>query len=95
MPTLLTTDTPFPSAEVIGRLALSASGFVFDPVTGASYTVNATGLAILRTLQAGGRQIGEIVQTLAREFSAPSHIVERDVIEFSGRLRDMFRGALK
>lgn len=95
MPTSLAPDTPFPSAEVMGRLALSASGFVFDPVTGASYTVNSTGLAILRALQGGVRQISEIVQTLTQEFSAPSHILERDVIEFSGRLRDLFRGALK
>ena len=38
----------FPKQALFNRLALSGSGFVFDPVTGNSFTVNTTGLSILR-----------------------------------------------
>jgi hypothetical protein len=34
-------------------LAISDTGFVFDPRTGHSYTVNSTGLALLRSLKQG------------------------------------------
>ena len=40
-----------PKADILMRLALSDSGFVFDPVTGNSFTVNGSALSILRLLQ--------------------------------------------
>ena len=44
-------NTPFPPLTSLQRLAISASGFVFDPVSGHNFTVNETGLTILRLLQ--------------------------------------------
>ena len=43
------------SLALFQRLASSESGFVFDPVSGQSYTVNETGLALLRLLQNNNR----------------------------------------
>lgn len=40
-------------AQRLKDLAVSDSGFVFDPFTGETYSVNATGTAILRALLAG------------------------------------------
>jgi len=37
----------------LAMLAISDTGFVFDPRTGHSYTVNSTGLALLRSLKQG------------------------------------------
>jgi len=37
----------------LGLLAISDTGFVFDPRTGHSYTVNSTGLTLLRGLKQG------------------------------------------
>ena len=80
----------FPDPEAVGRLALSDSGFVFDPVSGRSYSVNATGLALLRLLQ---KPVGiaEIVEALQAKFEGDAPTLERDVIEFA----DVLRGQLK
>jgi PqqD family protein of HPr-rel-A system len=37
----------------LGELAISDSGFVFDPLTGQSYTVNRTGCFLLQRLKEG------------------------------------------
>lgn len=84
-------EAQFPSPEVIGRLAVSNSGFVFDPVSGASFSVNVSGLAVLRAIQAGAIDIGSIVKSLATEFDAAPAVLQRDVMEFAGRLREAFR----
>ncbi len=81
----------FPSAEILSMLAISNSGFVFDPVSGASYTVNASGLAILDLLRGGCAGVEEAVGKLGEAFDAPAGVLERDVIEFAARLRALFR----
>jgi len=84
-------EAQFPSPEILGRLALSNSGFVFDPVSGASFSVNGSGLAVMRTIQSGATDMDSIVTSLAAEFEAAPATLERDVMEFAGRLREAFR----
>ena len=79
-----------PKTEHLMRLALSDSGFVFDPVTGNSFSVNGSGLAILRRLQQGTDLPG-IVASLSEEFEVDILAAERDVIEFANLLRNTFR----
>lgn len=79
-----------PKAEVLARLALSDSGFVFDPVTGNSFTVNGSGLAILRQLQHEA-DLTRIVSALCAEFDIDALSAERDVIEFAALLRNAFK----
>ncbi|MBI4989539.1 MAG: PqqD family protein [Rhodocyclales bacterium] len=79
-----------PKADVLMRLALSDSGFVFDPVTGNSFTVNGSGLAILRRLQ-HETDLAGIVASLREEFDVAPLDVERDVIEFANLLRNAFK----
>lgn len=62
-------------------LAISESGFVFDPVTGATFTVNATGLAILEALRAGHER-SEVVAELNGAFEAQGQDVGADLDEF-------------
>lgn len=80
----------FPKQAVLTRLALSDSGFVFDPVTGNSFTVNTSGLAILRLLQKT-EDWTDIISTLQAEFEVSYPVAERDVIEFATALRSAFK----
>ena len=79
-----------PKADILMRLALSDSGFVFDPVSGNSFSVNGSGMAILRRLQQG-TDLTRIVTSLCEEFEVDALAAERDVIEFANLLRNTFR----
>lgn len=77
----------FPPLANLQRLAISESGFVFDPVSGHNFTVNETGLVILRLLQKDN-QLAPLIDRLTNEYDAPRRELERDVLEFAGLLRD-------
>jgi PqqD family protein of HPr-rel-A system len=59
----------------ISSLAVSDSGFVFDPRTGHTYSVNATGLAVLRALK-DGRSLRQIQDVLAQDFEQAAGVDE-------------------
>ena len=80
------TGVSLPAVKSLRRLAISESGFVFDPVSGHHFTVNETGLEILRHLQKD-EGLSELLSSLAREYRAGSRELERDVLEFAGMLR--------
>ncbi len=70
------------------QLAISESGFVFDPLTGHSFSVNATGLAILGALKEG-LGVDEAAAHVRDAFDTDrSDDVERDVEDFLARLRN-------
>ena len=75
-----------PSTQSVRRLAVSESGFVFDPVSGHHFTVNETGLQILRYLQKE-QDLPQLLAQLAQEYSVGTRELERDVVEFAGMLR--------
>ena len=87
------TDSPtddqnlLPEAKALERLAISESGFVFDPVSGHSFTVNETGLDILRSLQKN-RSLDRLQQRLSAEYEVDATTLDRDLLEFLGSLRD-------
>jgi hypothetical protein len=81
-----------PPAEMLRRLAISESGFVFDPVSGHSFTTNDTGLAILRLLQKE-QSIDPVLTTLEQDFEVAPRDLERDVLEFIGMLREQLGAA--
>jgi len=58
----------------LALLAISDTGFVFDPRTGHSYTVNATGLAILRSLKQGLAPL-QFEGALRESFDCPREII--------------------
>jgi len=70
----------------LNRLAVSEEGFIFDPETGNSYTVNQTGLFILELLKEGKSQ-DEIVDALTKEFEVSPEEAQRDLIDFLEQLR--------
>ncbi len=70
----------------LSRIALNDEGFIFDPETGNSYTVNRTGLFILRLLKEGKSE-KEIVKSLTETFNVDEREAERDLIDFVEQLR--------
>jgi len=85
-----TLQSPCPTIALSQRLILSESGFVFDPVTGNSLTVNATGMAILRQLRQDSN-VKRAIFALQKHFNVISRVAERDVIEFTNLLCKYFR----
>ena len=73
------------NTNTIKNLALSDSGFVFDPSIGKSYTVNESALWILRQLQQN-QSLESIEQGIIEEFDVSSEQAERDISEFVEQL---------
>ncbi len=63
------------------RLAISEEGFVFDPETGNSYTVNETGLLILKKLREG-LSLEEIAEIMNEEYGISREEALRDIQDF-------------
>ena len=80
-------SSPIPDVETLKRLAISESGFVFDPASGHHFTLNETGLELLRLLQKNN-DLETLLQQLSEKYDASKRTLERDVLEFTGLLRD-------
>ena len=75
-----------PSPNLLRNLAVSESGFVFNPSSGHSFSVNETGLTILQELQRG-TSLDTVIQQLLSSYNVSRQQAERDIIEFVGLLR--------
>jgi PqqD family protein of HPr-rel-A system len=73
----------------IQKLAISPEGFIFDPTSGESYTVNKSGLLILRCLREN-KTPEETAEELTKEFEDTPEEVEKDIADFLDTLR-MYR----
>lgn len=71
----------------LADLAISASGFVFDPYTGTSFTVNATGMRVLEALKSGAPTREALMKDLTDHFDVHGEDVQRDLDEFIALLR--------
>ncbi len=72
--------------ERLKNLAISDSGFLFDPLSGATFTINEPGREILEQLKQGcGRK--EIIEHLQRTFEVQLQDLHRDLDEFVHLLR--------
>ncbi len=69
-------------------LALSASGFLFDPHTGNTYSLNPTGTFLLRDL-IDGISPDRLIERLPAAFRVDSETAARDVERFLFRLRGL------
>ena len=68
------------------QLAINDEGFIFNPLTGESWTTNQTGLFILKNLKEGKSQ-EEIAQLLSQEFYIDIETAQRDLIDFLDKIR--------
>lgn len=69
------------------ELALSDTGFLFDPITGHMYTLNRTGSAIIQLLRDGIPE-SDLPSRLSERFDVPAEEAERDCLFFLGSLRE-------
>ena len=76
-------------AGVLRRLAVSESGFIFDPVTGNSFTANDSALVLIKLLQVE-MKIEEAVSVLTSRFEVESREAERDIRDFVAVLAKHF-----
>jgi len=79
---------PHDYAESLQRLAISESGFVFDPASGQSFTVNETGLTLIRLLQKNS-DIQLVIEQLRQEYDIGTPELERDIEDFQDELGEL------
>ena len=76
------------STNQIKNLALSDTGFLFDPSTGNTYTLNETGLAILRAVQ-NGKNKKQIIKMICDEYEVSTEQIERDLADMLIQLKEL------
>jgi PqqD family protein of HPr-rel-A system len=70
----------------LSRLAINDEGFIFDPETGNSFTVNGTGLFVIKLLKEGKGE-EEIISALTQEYDVSEEEARRDLLDFVEQLR--------
>jgi len=70
------------------HLALSESGFLFDTRTGATYSLSATGVALLRAL-IEGRRGDTLASLLTERYEVDEPLAARDAERFVQHLHDL------
>ncbi|MBK6345823.1 MAG: PqqD family protein [Bacteroidales bacterium] len=68
------------------NLAISESGFLFNPSTGESFTVNPIGAEILELMREGKTE-AEISESIIRSYEVDSKTLQKDLHDFSEVLR--------
>ena len=68
------------------NIAVSDSGFVFNPTTGESYSVNPIGVEIIEMLKQE-KSIDEICQVLIGRYNADIVTIDKDVSDFINMLK--------
>lgn len=80
----------FPKPEILQRIALNDSGFVFDPVSGHSFTTNETGLSLLR-LFTKRATLEEMVDSICDSYDIQPPEAEKEILDFAGQLREALK----
>ncbi len=68
------------------NIAVSDSGFVFNPSTGESYSVNPIGVEIIELLKQE-KSLDEITQNLTERYNADVVTIDKDVADFISLLK--------
>jgi len=69
-------------------LAISETGFVFDPSTGESYTLNPTALEIIQLLKKD-HSPEQITKLIIQKYDVDESTFERYFYDFTGMLKQM------
>ena len=72
--------------KVKSNIAVSDNGFVFNPGSGESYTVNPVGLEMLNLLRKGHSH-SEIIAAIQAQYVADAAMIERDLLDFLEMMR--------
>ncbi|CAM2930354.1 PqqD family protein [Legionella worsleiensis] len=80
----------FPNPDVLKRLIITESGFVFDPLRGKNYRINSNGLAIIKYIQEGSN-LGQIIEKLSEEYHVTREVIEHDIQDFFTSLQQQIK----
>lgn len=69
------------------NMSLSEHGFLFDPVTGLTYTLNKVGILIFKQLE-NNKTVQEIVNILTDKYDITKEQAAEDVNEFIFQLKE-------
>ncbi len=69
-------------------IAISETGFIFNPATGDSYTVNPIAAEILQLLKAA-KSLAEIKQQILQQYDVDAKTLEEDLSDFSSHLQQL------
>ena len=72
----------------VSRLAVNDEGFIFDPVSGDSFQVSATGLLILGALREG-KSRETIALAITEKYDVSLEDAQRDVEDFLASLKNL------
>lgn len=78
------------ASSILADLAISESGFVFDPHSGMTFTVNPTGRVVLERIRAGGDR-ADVLEALTEAFDVGER--ERDLARDLDEFVHLLRGA--
>jgi hypothetical protein len=67
--------------KVNRNLAISENGFVFNPSSGDSFSVNELGLVIINLIKEGKTKT-EIIETVLQDYNVEKSVIEKDFNEF-------------
>ncbi len=70
------------------NLALSETGFVFDPSNGNSFATNPIGLSIVKMLKEG-KDIELIKKNILNEYLTDANTLEKDIYDFINMLKKL------
>ena len=68
-------------------IAVSDNGFLFNPVTGDSYSVNAIGQEIIQMIKSNTSEV-DIVEKLLNEYRTDRTTIEKDLYDFKNLLKN-------
>ncbi len=77
------------NTDKLSSLAISDTGFIFDPATGQTYNTNLTGIEIIRSLKAG-MEVRQIMDALLDEFDVQENELEVDLMDFIHNLKNYY-----
>ena len=69
------------------NLAISDTGFIFDPFSGKTFTINEVGMVIIQSLK-NGEDVGLIQNKIMEEFDITLDQLERDISDFLIQLKE-------
>ncbi len=69
-----------------GNIALSENGFVFNPTTGDSFTLNGTGKIVLSLINEG-KSIEQITEQMLNDYEVDQATFDRYLSDFINELR--------
>jgi methyltransferase-like protein len=75
--------------KIRNNIALSDSGFLFDPASGDSFSLNPIGLEILRMLKSG-KEKEDILPYLLENYQTDEVTVEKDYYDFIRSLQQFY-----